>query len=110
MQYHRSLSLFAELLMRLICLIPALFWLGHATAPDGQIVLVGQGSLVGTSKDGGRHFTLGRVQGRANLTDLALAPDGTGWIASDAGLQAYSVAAAPALATGSTPSSNGAAQ
>ena len=78
---------------------------GHATTADGQIVLVGQGSLVATSKDGGRHFSLGRVQGRANLTDLVLAPNGTGWLASDAGLQAFSAAA-----TASTPSSHGAAQ
>ena len=78
---------------------------GHATTADGQIVLVGQGSLVATSKDGGRNFSLGRVQGRANLTDLVLAPNGTGWLASDAGLQAFSAAA-----TASTPSSHGAAQ
>ncbi|MBX9937478.1 MAG: glycoside hydrolase, partial [Burkholderiaceae bacterium] len=78
---------------------------GHATTPDGQIILVGQGSLVATSKDGGRRFTLGRVQGRANLTDMALVPDGTGWLASDAGLQAFS-AATPV----STSSSSGSAQ
>lgn len=105
---------------------------GHSLRPDGTIVLVGQGSLVATSKDGGAHFTLSRVQGRASLTDVLLAPDGTGWLASDAGLQPYSVAAAgaaapapaalpapstkpasvaePAPAAGSTPSSNGAAQ
>lgn len=78
---------------------------GHATTADGQIILVGQGSLVATSKDGGRNFSLGRVQGRANLTDLVLAPNGTGWLASDAGLQAFSAAA-----TASPPSSHGAAQ
>lgn len=79
---------------------------GHAVTPDGKIILVGQGSVVATSQDGGQHFTLSRVQGRASLTDLALAADGTGWLASDAGLQAYG--AAPAAA--STPSSTGAAQ
>lgn len=78
----------------------------HAVTPDGKILLVGQGSLVATSQDGGKHFTLGRVQGRASLTDLALAADGSGWLTSDAGLQAY--AAAPVAA--STPSSTGAAQ
>ena len=36
---------------------------------------------------------------------LVLAPNGTGWLASDAGLQAFSAAA-----TASTPSSHGAAQ
>ena len=60
---------------------------GHSLRPDGTIVLVGQGSLVATSS---------RVAGRASLTDLLLAPDGTGWLSSDAGLQPYSVAAAPA--------------
>jgi hypothetical protein len=36
MQYHRNLSLFPELMMRLICLLFALFWLGNATALDFQ--------------------------------------------------------------------------
>ena len=101
---------------------------GHSLRPDGSIVLVGQGSLVATSKDGGAHFSISRVAGRASLTDVLMAPDGTGWLASDAGLQPYSLAAAPAPApaaavspepapaaapapaAGSTPSSTGAAQ
>lgn len=93
---------------------------GHAVGPDGSIILVGQGSLVATSKDGAKHFTISRVQGRASLTDLLLKPDGTGWLASDAGLQPYSVAsslltapepaAAQAPASGSAPTTTGAAQ
>ncbi len=82
---------------------PASFF-GHATTPDGRIILVGQGSLIATSQDGGQHFTLDRVKGRANLTDLVLAADGKGWLASDAGLQAFSAAPAPR-----TPSSSGTA-
>ena len=99
---------------------------GHSLRPDGSIVLVGQGSLVATSKDGGAHFTISRVAGRASLTDVLLEPDGTGWLASDAGLQPYSIVAAPAPepaaatepsaaaepapAASSAPSSTGAAQ
>ena len=63
---------------------------GHSVAADGRVILVGQGSLIATSTDGGRHFSLGRAQGRASLTDLLLLPGGQGWLASDAGLQAFS--------------------
>lgn len=64
-------------------------FLGHAVAPDGRIFLVGQGSLVATSNDGGAHFSLSRAEGRATLTDLVVQPDGHGWLASDAGLQPF---------------------
>lgn len=79
---------------------------GHATMPDGSLVLVGQGSLVATSKDQGKSFSIRRVEGRASLTDLVLAPNGTSWLASDSGLQAFSTAPA----ADSTTSSTGAAQ
>ena len=55
---------------------------------------------------GGKHFTLHRVEGRSSLTDLVLAPNGTSWLASDGGLQAFSTAPA----ADSTTSSTGAAQ
>ncbi|WP_029527740.1 WD40/YVTN/BNR-like repeat-containing protein [Polaromonas glacialis] len=63
---------------------------GHAMTADGRLMLVGQGSVIATSTDGGRHFSLSRAQGRASLTDLLLLPDGQGLLASDAGLQAFS--------------------
>lgn len=63
---------------------------GHAVTADGKIILVGQGSVMATSIDGGRHFSLSRAEGRASLTDLLLLPNGQGWLASDAGLQAFS--------------------
>lgn len=66
---------------------------GHAVLPDGRILLVGQGSVVATSSDGGRHFSFSRVAGRATLTDIALDSEGAGWITSDAGLQPYQIAA-----------------
>lgn len=84
--------------------VPASFF-GHARLPDGRVLLVGQGSLVATSlmpssQDGERPFELSRVAGRATLTDIVLDANGAGWIASDAGLQAYQVdAAAPAPKT-----------
>lgn len=62
---------------------------GHAVAADGRVVLVGQGSVIATSADGGRHFSLSRAQGRATLTDVLLPPGGPGWLASDAGLQPF---------------------
>jgi len=83
---------------------------GHAVTADGRLILVGQGSLVATSTDGGRHFSLGRAQGRASLTDLLLLPGGQGWLASDAGLQAFSSAPAAASKTASSLPSAGATQ
>lgn len=67
---------------------PASFF-GHALLPDGRLMLVGQGSLIATSDDGGQQFGLSRAQGRATLTDLMLQDNGAGWIASDAGLQDF---------------------
>jgi len=66
---------------------------GHARQADGAIVLVGQGSMLGISRDGGKSFTLQRAKGRATLTDVLLTGQDQGWIASDAGLQPYNVAA-----------------
>lgn len=66
---------------------------GHALTPGGRLLLVGQGGMVASSTDGGAHFALARVGRRATLTDLSLARDGTGWLASDAGLMAYPPAA-----------------
>lgn len=84
----------------------------HAVTPDGKIILVGQGSVMATSSDGGRHFTLSRAKGRTSLTDLLLLPDGKGWLSSDTGLQAFPPAAtapptlpAPAPQASATPSS-----
>ncbi len=74
---------------------------GHAVTPDGKIILVGQGSVMATSTDGGRHFTLSRAKGRTSLTDLLLLPGGQGWLTSDAGVQAFP----PAAHTSQTPSS-----
>lgn len=72
---------------------------GHGVAADGRVILVGQGSVMATSTDGGQHFSLSRAQGRATLTDLFVQPDGQGWITSDAGLQAFPALSRP---TGST--------
>lgn len=65
---------------------------GHAVAPEGQVILVGQGSVVATSRDGGRQFQLSRAKGRASLTDLLLTEDGKGWLTSNMGIQAFSIA------------------
>lgn len=76
--------------------IPApVSFFGSTVLPDGRILLLGQGSIVATSKDGGAHFALSRLAGRATLMDIALQPDGSGWLASDAGLMPYSLADAP---------------
>lgn len=58
----------------------------HLQTPDGRLTLVGQGSLMATSSDGGRHFELSRAAGRATLTEALPSPGGA-WLASDAGLQ-----------------------
>lgn len=62
---------------------------GHAQEKDGTIVLVGQGSMLGLSKDGGKSFTLQRAKGRATLTDIVLTGPDSGWMSSDAGLQPF---------------------
>ena len=62
---------------------------GHAQEADGTIVLVGQGSMLGLSKDGGKSFTLERAKGRATLTDIVLTNANSGWMSSDAGLQPF---------------------
>lgn len=72
---------------------------GHGVSADGRVMLVGQGSVIATSTDGGSHFSLSRAQGRATLTDLLLQPDGRGWITSDAGLQAFPASPRPSGAT-----------
>lgn len=72
---------------------------GHGVGADGRVILVGQGSVMATSTDGGQHFSLSRAQGRATLTDLFVQADGQGWISSDAGLQAFPPLSRP---TGST--------
>ncbi len=78
---------------------------GHAVTADGRLMLVGQGSLVATSTDGGEHFSISRAQGRATLTDLLVQADGHGWITSDAGLQPF-----PAAPMADRPKTSGAAQ
>lgn len=78
--------------------VPApISFFGHAQAQDGTIILVGQGSTLGLSKDGGKSFTLQRAKGRATLTDIALTGPGSGWISSDAGLQPFPPQATAAL-------------
>ena len=62
---------------------------GHAQETDGTIVLVGQGSMLGLSKDGGKSFSLERAKGRATLTDIVLTSANNGWMSSDAGLQPF---------------------
>ncbi|MGE8320878.1 MAG: WD40/YVTN/BNR-like repeat-containing protein [Comamonas sp.] len=76
---------------------------GHARQPDGTLVLVGQGSMLGLSKDGGKSFTLQRAQGRATLTDIALTGPNGGWISSDTGLQPYSTTPTPSSGPGAKP-------
>lgn len=61
-----------------------------AQLPDGKLLLVGQGSTMTMTEDDGAHFSLKRLPGRASLMDIALRPDGSGWLATDAGLLAYS--------------------
>ncbi|MGH8832715.1 MAG: hypothetical protein ACREXV_16765, partial [Polaromonas sp.] len=78
---------------------------GHAVTADGRLMLVGQGSLVATSTDGGQHFAISRAQGRATLTDVLVQPDGHGWITSDAGLQPF-----PAPAPSASPQTSGVSQ
>ena len=70
--------------------VPApISFFGHAQETDGTIVLVGQGSMLGLSKDGGKSFTLERAKGRATLTDIVLTNANSGWMSSDAGLQPF---------------------
>lgn len=70
--------------------VPApISFFGHALEGDGTIVLVGQGSMLGLSKDGGKTFSLERAMGRATLTDIVLTSANNGWISSDAGLQPF---------------------
>ena len=78
---------------------------GHAQEQDGTIVLVGQGSMLGISKDGGKSFTLERAKGRATLTDIVLTGAAQGWISSDAGLQPFppQAKAAPQPSQGDKP-------
>ena len=78
---------------------------GHAQEQDGTIVLVGQGSMLGISKDGGKSFTLERAKGRATLTDIVLTGAAQGWISSDAGLQPFppQAKAAPQPSQGNKP-------
>ena len=64
----------------------AVSFFSHMLAADGRLTLVGQGSLLASSSDGGRSFQLARAAGRATLTDV-LQQGGGGWLASDAGLQ-----------------------
>jgi photosystem II stability/assembly factor-like uncharacterized protein len=82
---------------------PASFF-GHAVLPNGRVLLVGQGSLIASSDDGGNSFAISRGKGRATLTDLQVADDGSGWISSDAGLQALTPTppAPPQADTGAT--------
>lgn len=78
---------------------------GHAQEKDGTIILVGQGSMLGISRDGGKTFSLERAKGRATLTDIALNGQDKGWISSDAGLQPFPppAKAAPQSSQGATP-------
>ncbi len=82
---------------------PASFF-GHAVLPNGRVLLVGQGSLIATSEDGGNSFAIRRGKGRATLTGLQVAEDGSGWISSDGGLQALTPTppAPPQADTGAT--------
>ena len=49
----------------------------HALAPDGALLLTGQGGTVLRSTDGGATFTRARGGGRAAITELAFAADGS---------------------------------
>jgi photosystem II stability/assembly factor-like uncharacterized protein len=75
---------------------------GHAIGPDGKVILVGQGGVLATSTDSGRQFSLSRVEGRASLTAIEVNTDGQGWIASNAGLQAFSIPSPTASSAPST--------
>ena len=77
--------------------VPASFF-GHAVLNEGKVLLVGQGSLIAASGDGGNSFGISRAKGRATLTDLHIAEDGSGWLTSDSGLQALAQAVPPNVA------------
>ncbi|MPM89851.1 Ycf48-like protein [bioreactor metagenome] len=86
--------------------VPApISFFGHARQSDGTIVLVGQGSMLGLSRDNGKTFTLRKAKGRATLTDVVLLDKNQGWIASDAGLQPL-----PDLSSTDTPARQGTQQ
>jgi photosystem II stability/assembly factor-like uncharacterized protein len=78
---------------------PASFF-DHAFTGDGRLLLVGQGGLIASSSDGGQHFSLARSGKRATLTGILLRPDGSGWLSSVDGLQAYPPPPAPVAASG----------
>lgn len=60
-----------------------------ASMANGEVILVGQGSMVLTSQDHGDHFSMHRLGGRATLMDIAVGQNGAGWLASDQGLMPY---------------------
>lgn len=62
---------------------------GHVRQADGTIVLVGQGGLMGISRDQGHSFELQKIPGRAALTDAVLVGDTQGIIASETGLRPF---------------------
>jgi photosystem II stability/assembly factor-like uncharacterized protein len=74
--------------------------LAHAVGADGRLLLAGQGGLIASSSDGGQHFSLARSGKRATLTGILLRPDGSGWLSSVDGLQAYPPPPAPVAASG----------
>lgn len=83
--------------------VPAsISFFNHTQRTDGAIVLVGQGSMLGISRDNGQSFALQKVPGRAAFLDvLRVSPDKT-LIASETGLSELpalnAIAAAPAAA------------
>lgn len=69
--------------------------LGHAKPDDGSLLLVGQGSMVLRSTDGGAAFKVARAGGRAAFTDIGLLADGSWLIASDGGMRRIDPRAQP---------------
>lgn len=60
------------------------FLYGHAVLADGELLYVGQGGIVLSSKDGGRTLAIVQREGRANVTDIVIGGDGR-WIRSSDG-------------------------
>jgi len=67
---------------------------GHALLPNGELLLVGQGGIVLSSRDGGKNLNIVRREGRASLTDIVVTDDGRWMLSSDGGLQVRTPASA----------------
>lgn len=84
--------------------VPAsISFFNHTQRADGAIVLVGQGSMLGISRDNGQTFALQKVPGRAAFMDvLRVSPDKT-LLASESGLSELPALNAIAAASAAAP-------